>query len=152
MVRGEMLRHTFIRTLPAVASLFAIVLVAGCDSGPAADAPAPGTSPIVGTWILFKATVHATGATPAVSGRFVFEADGTYLTEVVANGDQITDSGTYAVDDKARLILLTRTMRNGQAVDDSGSTRIDYVVDGNTADFIDPPGRGSGVTYHGRRG
>ena len=139
------MKHTFNRTLAAAAVAFAIVLVAGCDT----TGPAPGTSPVVGTWRLVSVTIRATGATLIVPGQFVFEADGDFLIELTYNGERQSESGTYVVDDSAARITTTTTMRNGQRV--AGMALFDYVLDGDEADFIEPPGSGSGATYHVRR-
>ena len=143
------MKHTFNRTLAAAAAAvaFAIVLVAGCDTGPG---PAPGTSPVVGTWRLVSVTIRATGATVIVPGQFVFEADGDFVFELTYNGERRSESGTYVVDDSAARITTTITMRNGQRI--AGDLALlDYVLDGDEADFIEPPGSGSGATYHVRR-
>ena len=142
------MKHTFNRTLAAaaVAFAFAIVLVAGCDT----IGPAPGTSPVVGTWRLVSVTIRATGATVIVPGQFVFEADGDFVFELTYNGERQSESGTYVVDDSAARITTTTTMRNGQRV--AGNLALlDYVLDGDEADFIEPPESGSGATYHVRR-
>ena len=139
------MKHTFNRTLAAAAVAFAIVLVAGCDT----TGPAPGTSPVVGTWRLVSVTIRATGVTLIVPGQFVFEADGDFLIELTYNGERQSESGTYVVDDSAARITTTTTMRNGQRV--AGMALFDYVLDGDEADFIEPPESGSGATYHVRR-
>ena len=132
------MKHTFNRTLAAAAVAFAIVLVAGCDT----TGPAPGTSPVVGTWRLVSVTIRATGATLIVPGQFVFEADGDFVFELTYNGERRSESGTYVVDDSAARITMTTTMRNGQRV--AGMALFDYVLDGDEADFIEPPESGSG--------
>ena len=54
-----------------------------------------------------------------------------------------------AILDRRPGASTTTTMRNGQRV--AGMALFDYVLDGDEADFIEPPESGSGATYHVRR-